>query len=81
MKKRAITINKISLHDKAHHSFIFGLSVDELLKMMTSMSAQRYFEIHGKYPPRLDKTKISFRKKDKYDVIELEDLEAIKGKK
>ena len=60
-KKRIITINKMSLHDKVHHSFIFGLSGDELFKMMTSMTAQHYFEIHGKYPPRLDKTKISIR--------------------
>lgn len=51
----------MSLHDEAHHSFIFGLSGDELFKMMTSMTAQHYFEIHGKYPPRLDKTKITFR--------------------
>jgi len=59
--KRIITINKMSLHDNSHHSFIFGLTGDELFKMMTSMTAQHYFEIHGKYPPRLDKTKISIR--------------------
>ena len=62
MKKRAITINKLSLHDEAHHSFIFGLTGDELFKMMTAMTAQRYFEIHNRYPARLDKTKIAFRK-------------------
>ena len=56
--KRVITVNKMSLHDDSHHSFIFGLTGDELFKMMTSMAAQRYFEIHGKYPPRLDRTKI-----------------------
>ena len=56
--KRVITVNKISLHDDSHHSFIFGLTGDELFKMMTSMAVQRYFETHGKYPPRLDKTKI-----------------------
>jgi len=61
MKKRVITINKMSLHDAYHHSFIFGLTGDELFKIMTSMTAQRYFEIHGKYPPRLDKTKIAMR--------------------
>jgi len=61
VKKRIVTLNKISLHNKEHHSFIFGLSGDELFKMMTSISAQHYFEIHGKYPPRLDKTKIVFR--------------------
>ncbi len=60
-KKRVITINKMSLHDESHNSFIFGLTGDELFKMMTAMTAQRYFEIHGKYPPRLDKTKISIR--------------------
>lgn len=60
-KKRIITLKKISLHDEAHHSFIVGLSGDELFKMMTSMTAQHYFEIHGKYPARLDKTKIAFR--------------------
>ena len=60
--KRKITLKKMSLHDTDHHSFIFGLSVDELLKMMTSMTAQYFFEIHGKYPSRLDKTKITFRK-------------------
>jgi len=60
-KKRIITINKVSLHDESHHSYIFGLTGDELLKMMTSMTAQHYFEIHGKYPSRLDKTKISIR--------------------
>jgi len=59
--KRIITINKMSLHDESHHSFIFGLTGDELFKMMTSMTAQHYFETHGKYPPRLDKTKISIR--------------------
>ena len=61
MKKRVITIKKLSLLDEAHHSFIFGLTGDELFKMMTSMTAQHYFEIHGKYPPRLDRTKISTR--------------------
>jgi hypothetical protein len=60
-KKRVVTIHKMSLYDEDHHSFIFGLTVDELLKMMTSMTAQHYFEIHGKYPSRLDKTKISIR--------------------
>ena len=60
--KRKITLKKMSLHDTNHHSFIFGLSGDELLKMMTSMTAQYYFEIHGEYPSRLDKTKITFRK-------------------
>jgi len=58
-KKRVITINKMSLHDESHNSFIFGLTGDELFKMMTSITAQHYFEIHGKYPPRLDKTKIT----------------------
>ena len=61
MKKRVVTINKMSLHDASHHSFIFGLTGDELFKMMTSMTAQRYFETHGKYPQRLDKTKIVMR--------------------
>lgn len=61
MKKRMVTLKKMSLHDNAHHSFIFGLTGDELFKMMTSMTAQRYYEIHGKYPPRLDKTKITFK--------------------
>ncbi len=56
-----VTLKKMSLHDNAHHSFIFGLTGDELFKMMTSMTAQRYYEIHGKYPPRLDKTKITFK--------------------
>jgi len=60
-KQRKVTINKMSLHDESHHSFIFGLTGDELFKMMTSMTAQHYFETHGKYPPRLDKTKISIR--------------------
>ena len=60
-KTRFITVNKMSLHDESHHSFIFGLSGDELFKMMTSMTAQRYFEIHGKYPAPLDRTKITFR--------------------
>jgi len=60
-KDRAITVNKMSIYDEAHHSFIFGLTGDELFKMMTAMTAQHYFEIHGKYPPRLDKTKISIR--------------------
>ncbi len=59
MKKRFITLKKISLHDDNHHSFIFGLTGDALLKMMTSMTAQRYFEIHGTYPPRLDRTKMT----------------------
>ena len=52
----------MSLHDKKHHSFTFGLTGDALFKMMTSMTAQHYFEIHGKYPPKLDKSKISFRR-------------------
>ena len=60
-KKRVITVHRMLLHDETHHSFIYGLTGDELLKMMTSMTAQHYFEIHGKYPPRLDRTKISFR--------------------
>jgi len=60
-KKRVVTLNKISLHDESHHSFIFGLTGDELFKMMTSMTAQHYFEIHGKYPSRLDRTKIAFK--------------------
>ncbi len=58
MKKRVVTINKMSLHDASHHSFIFGLTGDELFKMMTSMTVQRYFDTHGKYPARLDKSKI-----------------------
>ena len=63
MKKRIATLKKISLHDGNHHSFIFGLTGDALLKMMTTMTAQRYFEIHGTYPPRLDKTKITLRRR------------------
>ena len=59
MKERIVTVKKMSLHDSSHHSFIFGLTGDELLKLMTSMAAQRYFDIHGLYPPRLDKTKIT----------------------
>ena len=61
MKKRKVTLHKMSLHDKEHHSFTFGLTADELFKMMTSMTAQHYFEIHGKYPQRLDKTKVKFK--------------------
>ena len=61
-RKRVITINRMSLHDESHHSFVFGLTGDELFKIMTSMTAQRYFETHGKYPQRLDKTKIAIRK-------------------
>ena len=61
MKKRIITINKMSLHDKEHHSFTSGLTGDTLFKMMTSMAAQYYFEMHGTYPPKLDKSKVSFR--------------------
>ena len=61
MKKRIITLKKMSLHDDNHHSFIFGLSGDELFKMMTSMTAQRYFDTHGKYPSRLDRTKIALK--------------------
>lgn len=61
MKKRVVTVNKMSLHNASHHSFIFGLTGDELFKLMTSMAAQRYFEMHGTYPPRLDKTKIKMR--------------------
>ncbi len=62
MEKRKPTLKKVSLHDANHHSFIFGLTGDALLKMMTSMTAQHYFEIHGTYPPRLDKTKITVRR-------------------
>ena len=61
-KKRTVTIKKMSLYDDDHHSFVFDLTGDELFKIMTSISAQQYYEIHGKYPPRLDKTKMSFRK-------------------
>ena len=61
MKQRKITVTKMSLHDENHHSFIFGLSGDELFKMMSSMTAQHYFDTHGKYPSRLDRTKISIR--------------------
>lgn len=61
MKKRIVTVKKMSLHDSSHHSFIFGLTGDELLKLMTSMAAQRYFDLHGAYPPRLDKTKITLK--------------------
>lgn len=70
MKKSVVTIKKISLHDIDHHSFIFGLTGDELFKMMTSMAAQHYFETHGKYPPRLDKTKVTIRHtKRHYDEL------------
>jgi len=62
MKKRKLTLKKVSLNDTSHHSFIFGLTGDALLKMMTSMTAQHYFEIHGTYPPRLDKTKMTMRR-------------------
>jgi hypothetical protein len=62
MKKRVVTVKTLSLHDTDHHSFIFGLNGEELLRMMTSMTAQHYFEIHGKYPPQLDKTKFTIRK-------------------
>ncbi len=61
MRKKTLTLKKVSLHDTNHHSFIFGLTGDALLKMMTSMTAQHYFEIHGTYPPRLDKTKMTVR--------------------
>ena len=61
VKKRKITFKKMSLYDDNHHSFIFGLSGDELLKMMTSMTAQHYFDVHGKYPSRLDRTKIALK--------------------
>ena len=60
--KRKMTLKKISLHDTEHHSFIFDLDGEGLLKMMTSMTAQHYFEVHGEYPSRLDKTKVTFRK-------------------
>lgn len=61
MKKRVVTVHKMSLYNKGHHSFVFGLTGDELFQMMTSMAAQHYFEQHGKYPPRLDKSKVVFR--------------------
>lgn len=61
MKRKNITLKKMSLHDEHHHSFVFGLNTDALLKMMTSMTAQHYFEKHGEYPSRLDKTKITFK--------------------
>ncbi len=61
MKKRVVTLKKLSLHDETHNSFVFGLTGDELLKVMTAMTAQHYYDTHGRYPPRLDKTKISFR--------------------
>jgi hypothetical protein len=61
VNKRVVTLNKTSLHNEDHHSFVFGLTGDELFKMMTSMTAQYYFEVHGKYPPRLDKTKVSIK--------------------
>lgn len=62
-QKRTVTLKKMSLHDTAHHSFVFGLSGDELFKMMTAMTAQHCFEMHGEYqyPERLDKSKVSFR--------------------
>jgi len=60
--KKKVTLKKISLHDDNHHSFTFGLSVEKLLKMMTSMTAQHHFERYGKYPKRLDKSKISMRR-------------------
>jgi len=62
MKKRVVTVNKMALHDASHHSFVFGLTGGELFKLMTSMTVQRYFETHGTYPPRLDKSKISKRR-------------------
>jgi len=61
MEKRKITLKKVSLHDTGHHSFVFGLTGEALLKMMTSMTAQHYFETHGTYPPRLDKSKMTMR--------------------
>ncbi len=60
-KKRIVTLKKVSLHDTAHHSFVFGLSGDELFMMMTAMTAQHYYEMHGEYSARLDKSKVSFR--------------------
>jgi len=60
-RRKKITVSSVDLHSSEHHSFIFGLSGDELFKMMTSMTAQHYFDTHGKYPSRLDRTKISIR--------------------
>ena len=44
MKKRVVTLKKLSLHDETHNSFVFGLTGDELLKVMTAMTAQHYYD-------------------------------------
>jgi len=49
---------------------MFGLSGDELFKMMTSMSPQYYYEMHSRYPARLDKTKVLFRSMKALPVVE-----------
>lgn len=59
--KRVVTIKKSLLHSEKHHSFMFDLSGDELFKIMTALSAERYRQLHGMYPDRLDKTKVSTR--------------------
>ncbi len=44
MKKRVVTLKKLSLHDEMHNSFVFGLTGDELLKVMTAMTVQHYYD-------------------------------------
>ena len=60
--KRKITFKKISLHDADNNSFVFGLNVESLLKLMTSMSAQHYYENYASYPSMLDRSEVSVRK-------------------
>lgn len=60
--KRQITVKKMSLHDKDHHSFIFGLSGDELFEVMSNLTKIHYCKNGKKFPDKLDKSKVSFRR-------------------
>ena len=62
-RRKSMTINKVSLHSKEHHSFHVGVDGDTLSKLVFDMSMKEYGISDLQ---RLDKTKVKIIKlKDK----------------
>ena len=62
-RRRSITIDKVNLHSKEHHSFHLDIDGNTLSKLIFDMSMNEYGTL---YLQRLDRTKIKIIKlKDK----------------
>lgn len=62
-RRKSMTINKVNLHSKEHHSFHFGVDGDTLSRLVFDMSMNEHKTSHLQ---RLDRTEVKKLKlKDK----------------